>query len=544
MIAGYVRQDVSNQISNGNIIDADVLDSEYNAIQAAFNSSTGHKHDGTSGEGAPITKLGPTQDVVASGTNFNPKTTATIDMGTGSLKFKDAYFSGSVSLGSVVATSNFQGLATDSATAPSFTWAGDANTGIWHPAADTFAITTAGTERLRITSGGAITVGGSITATGGFTGNITGNVTGNVTGNITGSVTGNAATATALATARNFSITGGATAAAVSFNGSSSVTLTVTALNASQLSAGTVADARLPTTMAGKTFTSGIDFGSSTSSAPDDLSRHIALHGSTYGFSVTGASLNLVVRPNAKVSFVIGGVECGLVNETGFSGSGSQLTSLPAAELTGTIASARISGAYTGFSNITGSGTATFDIFAASAASGFRGFTTDTVSTPSFTWGGDTNTGMYRSASNTIGFASGGVVKMTVGANITAGSGVAFIGEHSGDGSALTALNATQITTGTLDAARLSTTTVARDWVLDRISEASAGALGTYAFLRHINKTINLTTGSTVSGSSLSYTNAGSGAVGGSPSGTWRCMGRIISSSEDNANTTLFLRIA
>lgn len=63
-----------------------------------------------------------------------------------------------------------------------------------------------------------------------FEGNLTGNVTGNVTGS-SGICTGNAKTATTLATSRNFSITGGATASAVGFNGGGNVALNVTSLN-------------------------------------------------------------------------------------------------------------------------------------------------------------------------------------------------------------------------------------------------------------------------------------------------------------------------
>ena len=48
-------------------------------------------------------------------------------------------------------------------------------------------------------------------------------------------VSGNAGSATKLQTARNFSITGGATAAAVSFNGTANVSLNVTSLNAAKL---------------------------------------------------------------------------------------------------------------------------------------------------------------------------------------------------------------------------------------------------------------------------------------------------------------------
>ena len=48
-------------------------------------------------------------------------------------------------------------------------------------------------------------------------------------------VSGNAGSATKLATARNFSITGGATASAISFNGTADVALNVTSLNAAKL---------------------------------------------------------------------------------------------------------------------------------------------------------------------------------------------------------------------------------------------------------------------------------------------------------------------
>ena len=65
---------------------------------------------------------------------------------------------------------------------------------------------------------------GIVTATGGFVGDLTGDVTGNVTGD----VTGNADTATALETARDFSISGDAASADVSFDGTGNVGLAVT----------------------------------------------------------------------------------------------------------------------------------------------------------------------------------------------------------------------------------------------------------------------------------------------------------------------------
>jgi len=95
-MAGYTRNDTGNNIADGNVINASDLDGEYNAIEAAFNASTGHTHDGTSAEGAPIEVAGPAQDLVITATEVRPKTDNTLDLGTTTLEFKDAFFDGTV----------------------------------------------------------------------------------------------------------------------------------------------------------------------------------------------------------------------------------------------------------------------------------------------------------------------------------------------------------------------------------------------------------------------------------------------------------------
>lgn len=103
-MAGYTRVDTINNIADGNIINADDLDGEFDGIQAAFNSSTGHNHDGTAGEGAPILALGPVQDVTISTTVLGVKTTNTVDLGTAGFRFKDVYLTGTVNLTSLTAS--------------------------------------------------------------------------------------------------------------------------------------------------------------------------------------------------------------------------------------------------------------------------------------------------------------------------------------------------------------------------------------------------------------------------------------------------------
>lgn len=98
---GYTRNDTINNIADGNIINAADFDGEYDAIESAFNSSTGHTHDGTSGEGGPVTVLGPAQDFVASTTEIKPKTNNTLDIGTSLLKFKNVHIAGTANLPTV-----------------------------------------------------------------------------------------------------------------------------------------------------------------------------------------------------------------------------------------------------------------------------------------------------------------------------------------------------------------------------------------------------------------------------------------------------------
>ena len=92
-MAGYSRTDTTNNIADGNIINASDFDGEFDAIATAFGTS-GHTHDGTSENGGAITNIGPAQDLVVSASLVTPKTTNTLDIGTDALEFKDIYIDG------------------------------------------------------------------------------------------------------------------------------------------------------------------------------------------------------------------------------------------------------------------------------------------------------------------------------------------------------------------------------------------------------------------------------------------------------------------
>ena len=106
--------------------------------------------------------------------------------------------------------------------------------------------------------------------------------------------------------------------------------------------------------------------------------------------------------------------------------------------------------------------------------------------------------------------------------------------------------------------AKLGTTATSAgtDWVLARTAGAAVGAVGTYAFLNTTNTTA-YTEGTTLAGSSLRYSsglNYSQGTSeriavnGGTPSGTWRAMGRREATNDGAAansiSSTLWLRIS
>lgn len=76
MGTGYTRNDTGNNIADGNVINASDLDGEFDAVESAFNGSTGHSHDGTTGEGPQIDTAGIADDAVT-GDKIDSTTTVT-----------------------------------------------------------------------------------------------------------------------------------------------------------------------------------------------------------------------------------------------------------------------------------------------------------------------------------------------------------------------------------------------------------------------------------------------------------------------------------
>jgi len=96
---------------------------------------------------------------------FHNGTDNYIDLNVGNLIIRDnttTRFTFGRTTGNIVATGSidcgtqFLGLATDAVTAPSFSWTGDTNTGIYRPTTDTVGIVCGGTEDFRVDSTGQL----------------------------------------------------------------------------------------------------------------------------------------------------------------------------------------------------------------------------------------------------------------------------------------------------------------------------------------------------------------------------------------------------
>lgn len=119
-MAGYSAR--QSTYTTGDTIAAADTNNEFNQLLSAFNASTGHTHDGSAGDGGPISTLrdsGNLNRVLIDDSNNHlefyvdvssssvqqiriqdgaivPITTNDIDLGTSSLEFKDAFFDGTV----------------------------------------------------------------------------------------------------------------------------------------------------------------------------------------------------------------------------------------------------------------------------------------------------------------------------------------------------------------------------------------------------------------------------------------------------------------
>ena len=218
-MTGYIRKDTTNNIADGNVINATDLDNEFDGVQAAFVVATGHTHDGTANEGAAITKIGPVQDVVVSIAAMYPKITNTVDLGTSSLKYKDAFFAGNETVGGTLAVTGVATLTAQpvlsSLTASQAVFT-DASKGLVSNAITGTGNVVMSTSPTLVTPILGTPASGTVT-------NLTGTASININGTV-GATTANTGAFTTLTTSSTVTLNGG-TANGVSYlNGSKQVT--------------------------------------------------------------------------------------------------------------------------------------------------------------------------------------------------------------------------------------------------------------------------------------------------------------------------------
>jgi len=168
-MAGYSAR--QSTYTTGDVIAAADTNDEFNQLLAAFNATTGHTHDGTAGDGGPVSTLRDSSgfnkividdsnnhlefyvDVSSSAVEqvkiqdgaIVPVADNDIDLGTSSLEFKDLHLDG---------TANIDSLVADTADINAGTV--DATIGGTTPAAGTFTTLTANTS-LALASGATVT---------------------------------------------------------------------------------------------------------------------------------------------------------------------------------------------------------------------------------------------------------------------------------------------------------------------------------------------------------------------------------------------------
>ena len=259
----------------------------------------------------------------------------------------------------------FQGIDADSNTNPSFTWTADLNTGMYRATTDQIGFTTAGTNRLTIANSlitstvqmNATTFNATSTTSGGFQGIDADSIT---LPSFTWTSDLNTGMWHAAADAIGFT-TGGVNRITINNSGISGAGEGLTSLNASNISSGTIAAARVPT------------LNQNTTGSAATLTTARTINGVSFD-----GSANITVEDSTKA---------------------------PTASPTFT-------------------GTVTAPTFSADSTTngGFQGIDADTELLPSFTWTSDQDTGMWHGGTNIIGFTTAGVNRFTIDAsgNVTA----------------------------------------------------------------------------------------------------------------------------
>lgn len=241
--------------------------------------------------------------------------------------------------------------------------------------------------------------------------------------------TGNTSNSASTLVLRDANGSFGANIVTASFSGDGSG---INAINASNISSGTIANARTTAASANGASTivqrdSGGNFSANTVTAAviGDLSGGSAINASNISSGTIANARTTASSSNGASTIVLrdagGAFAAGAITGTSFSGNGSAITAINASAITtGTIDNARTTasssnGASTIVARDAGGNFSANTVTATNfTASGTGTFGAGTVSAPAITTSGNTNTGIYFPAADTIAFTEGGVEAMRI----------------------------------------------------------------------------------------------------------------------------------
>jgi len=393
-MAGYTRQSTADIVSNA-VIKAAPVNAEYNAIRDAFAFATGHKHDGSSTEGAYIPLIADTDalnKVVIDTTNnrigffvqvgngtveqlriqdgaFVPVSDSDIDLGASGAEFKDLYIDGVGYIDTVTVHENATIAGTLGVTGLSTLASVDINggnidatvIGAATPAAATVTTLVATTADINAGTVDA-TIGGTTPAAGTFTAVTT--TTADING---GTVDG--------------TIIGGATPAAGTFT---AVVATTADINGGTVDNATIG-ASTPTTIIGTTITGNSLVGPLTGNVTGNVSGNLTgnsagVHTGAVTGNVTG---NLAGNVTSTGTSTLATVDINAGNVDGTAIGAATPSTVVGTTVTATNFVGPIAGAVTG--NVTGNtagvhtGAVTGNVTGNIASTGSSSFTDLTI---------------------------------------------------------------------------------------------------------------------------------------------------------------------
>jgi hypothetical protein len=370
--------------------------------------------------------------------------------------------------GSITTGSQFLGLGSDGAGAPSFAWGTDLTTGLYHAGSNTIGFSTAGIGRAVIDGNGRFGIGSTTPAAKlSVEGNALIHGTATIDGlgsglvKATNGLLGLAAAGTdyenpltfnaPLSRTVNAISIAKATASVDGYLAAADFNLFNNKISSTSLSAGTGISYNSSTGVIANTGVTSIaqTSGSAQAGAITFATSTATANGQTHGIAITNTAGAFTFTPTISGTLSVAGGGTGSTTLSGIlkgNGTGSVQTAIagvdyenaltfayPLVRTTNSIALAfgtTTANAWSALQTFNGGVSATTINTSGSITTGaqFLGLSSDGAGAPSFAWNGDATTGLYHAGSNAIGFSTAGIGRAVIDGNGRFGIGTSTPG--------------------------------------------------------------------------------------------------------------------